>query len=127
MPTSTYQTEFESPVPEQITLRITGLIQDELGVAIPGANLTTLTLTLYNSTTEAVLNLRNASDILGVNGGSVDASGNFTLTLTPADNALLGTGRSEKHIALIVWTYNSGNSTGRFEVIFTVVNVTKGP
>lgn len=122
-----FQTTITETVPEQVSVRITGVIKDEAGNGVPGANLTTLTLTLYDSSTESIINSRNDSDINGVNGGSVDASGNLVMKLSPADNALIGTGDSEKHIALIEWTYNSGADTGRAEVIFTVANLKRAP
>lgn len=122
-----FQTTITETVPEQVSVRITGVIKDEAGNGVPGANLTTLTLTLYDSSTESIINSRNDSDINGVNGGSVDASGNLVMKLSPADNALIGTGDSEKHIALIEWTYNAGADTGRAEVIFTVANLKRAP
>ena len=43
-------------VPEEGTLLITGVVRDELGVAIPGSSLTTMTLTLYDLTSDAIIN-----------------------------------------------------------------------
>ncbi len=112
---------------EKSTPKITAVIKDEDGIVIPGGSLNTLTLTLYDKATDTLLGSRSAQqDILEVNGGSVDGSGNFALQLTAADMAIVTDAvRVETHIALIEWTYNSGLLGNKKNIIFKVVNLNR--
>ncbi len=79
--------------------------------AIAKAALATVTATLYDETTGAVINSRNDQDILDANGCVVDASGNLTLRLQPLDNVLVGSpdvDDHETHILRIQWTWDDG-------------------
>lgn len=96
-------------VAERNTLYLQGTVKDEKGQAFQPS---TLTLYLYDRFTDTVINSRNRQDILNANGGTCDASGVWSLTLTPTDNTFVTAGKkSEKHIALIEWTWddNQGN------------------
>lgn len=112
--------------PEQATAVLTGTIGDtsKPPVPIPGSALTSLTLTLYRKGAPVgsdIINARDDMDILGVNGGSVDANGVLTLILDPEDMPMLNASvTKETHVALLTWTYNSGATTGRAEVFFPV-------
>lgn len=111
---------------EKATTRVTAKITDEAAAALGSAALNTLTLTLYNFADGAIINSRNQQSILNANGGVVDASGNLTLTLAPADMVIVDTGLLlERHVALIEWTYAGGLKTGRQEVELMLRNLTK--
>lgn len=97
-------------------------VQDEDGVAIPGASLSTLTLTLYDQASRQIINGRSAVSVLNANGGTVDSSGNFEMVFDPEDNAFVGTGDQETHVALFRYTYDSGAKAGQQRVFFTVGN-----
>jgi hypothetical protein len=117
------RTVISQTLPEQKTARFTALLKDELGVAIPSSSLNTLTLTLYNKKDLAIINSRNKQSILNTNGGTVDSSGNFTLTLTPSDMIVVRKVQAqEPHIALVEWTYGAGKAGGH-ELEFTVDNL----
>lgn len=120
-------------VNEKCSASYSCVIQDENGTAIPGSSLTTLKLTLYDQASDAIINSRDHQSVLGVdpavlNGGKVDASGNFTLALAPEDNPVVGTpvvNGSERHIAPLEYTYASGAKAGRTEVQIDVANLNK--
>jgi len=114
-------------VAEKTTCRITGALVDEAGVALGSAQLSTLTLTLYALIdTLPVINANTDKDVKNANQGTMDASGIFTLTLAPADNAIQATGAtSETHRALLKWTWASGTKAGAQEIDFRVRNLEK--
>lgn len=115
-----------SIIAEKTTKKLSFVVRDEADVAIPAANLSTLTATLYVKRSGAIINSRNAQSILNANGGTVDSSGNGTLTLTPADNAIVSaTGAEEDHELLIEWTYAAGVKAGKHLIHLRVANLTK--
>ena len=117
---------------ESSTARLTAVVEDETETAIPSASLDTLTLLLYDQrtqiaspgTTGAVINGRNRQSVLNANGGTVDASGNLEMLLSPADNVIIGTGegQSERHVALFEYTYAAGLKSGKEEILIDVFN-----
>jgi hypothetical protein len=116
-------------VKERTTRKFTAVIQDENGTAIPVANLTTVTLTLYEKRAGTIINSRNAQDVKNLNGVTIDSGGNLTWIMDPLDNAIIaatGTPTQEDHVALFVWTYPSGKR-GQYEVLFIVENASKVP
>lgn len=106
-------------------MRLSGSFVDEVGDPIQLADLAALTLTLYEKSSETVINNRNDIDVLNASIGTVDAIGNWTLDLTAADMAILDTNRSkETHVALLEWTYGLSGE-GREEIEFQVYNMRK--
>lgn len=91
---------------------ISGTLTDETGAAVALASLSTLTLTLYDRASDAIINSRNAQSIKNVNGGTFHAtSGAFTLTLSAADNVIVtprAPGTFETHLGLIQATWSAG-------------------
>jgi hypothetical protein len=84
-----------------------------------------LKLSLYLSSTKGIINSRNDQSILNTNGGSLDGSGNFSLTLRALDNAMISSAPFEWHVAEISWVYNTGTDTGRGEIWYKVENFAK--
>jgi hypothetical protein len=118
-----YRVNIKEPKVEGATALIEGKLVDAPGDPIDGTALTTLTLTLYDEDTDEIINSRDDSDIKNTGGGSVDASGNFSLLLAPADMPIqTSSKRREQHIALVEWSYPTGNK-GAQEFAFTVVNL----
>lgn len=118
-----YRTVQDELIPERVSAEISGYLKDPAGAALPGASLTTLVVTLYDRDTGAILNSRNAQDVLNVNGGAVDSAGRLTLQLTPSDTAIVeAAARSQRAAALFVFTWAGGTKTGSHELYFTVVN-----
>lgn len=102
----------------------TATIQDEDSVAIPAASLLTLKCWLYVQSTGTIINSRSDQSVLNANGGTVDSSGNFELTLSPADNEHQGTATTEIHVLLLRYTYNVDRA-GSHEALIQVTDQPK--
>jgi hypothetical protein len=120
------QTITNPVVCKKTTSDLTLQLTDEANVNLPSAQVTTLTLTLYEKKTQAILNSRSAQTILSANGGTLASGGLLTLLLSNLDNALTQqTVSSEDHVALIEWTWASGARYGKKEITFSVINQAK--
>jgi len=123
------QTVLTNKILEKTTPKITAVIKDENGVAIPSTSLDTLTLDFYNMSdnpTFAVINSRTAQNVLNANDVSLDTSGNLTWQMVPLDNAVIDSAlTTEDHRAVFNWTYSGGAKTGRHIIDLTVVNLEK--
>lgn len=100
----------------------TGTLYDTAGVAIPLANISSLTLTLTNARTGAVVNSRNAQNVLNANNVTVNATtGAMSWLIQAADTTMVdGSFSTEDHIAKFVWTYETskvGMHTHRIRLI----------
>lgn len=113
-------------VKEDSTYRITAVLKDEAGVAIPQADLTTVKMWLKHSD-GTVINSRSDVDINNTGPATIDSSGNLVLVLTPDDNPFLGSGVVETHILTIEWTWNAGASKSHAEIHLKVENSTHVP
>lgn len=113
--------------PEKTSQPVLVDVLDENGDPIPSASITTLTLTLYNRITLAIINARNAQNVLNLNGVSVHATnGIATWTMVPADNVIGDdTLAVEDHVALFEWTYAAGAKRGQHEALISIGNSTK--
>jgi len=97
-------------VQEGESANVTGSFQNG-DDAIAKAAILSVTFTLYDEATAAVINGRDGQDILDANGGSITAAGVLTLKLQPADNCVVGSiaaGRLEPHIGRVKWTWTDG-------------------
>lgn len=125
-----YRDTFADRLPERSTARLSWDMKDEAGAAILEANLTTLTLTLYNASDLAIINSVNAVNIKNAGRGAIDGTGKLTLTLEPLDNQIVSTPvpLEETHILLIQGTYGTaGLKVLRHEVEIIVRNLDKVP
>jgi len=94
-------------------------------VDLTKAQILTLTMTLFDLSTEAVINSRNAVNVKDANGGTVSTAGVLTMKLDPDDQAIVGSGLStgdkETHVIRFDYTWNDGRSrTGRSEYTYDV-------
>ena len=105
------------------TAPFSATIKDDEGVAIPGDDLDTLTLTLYEYATGAVINNRNALDVLNANDGTVSPGGVLAFLLTADDNVAVAAavGRREAHVIMLDYTWDT-TKAGRHEVVFDLTN-----
>ena len=87
----------------------TGTLLDVAGVAIPLANIASLTLTLTDAKTGVVINSRNAQNVLNANNVTVNSTtGAMQWLVQVADTALYDTNSSiEDHVAKFTWTYET--------------------
>lgn len=92
------------------TVMVQGQLVDELGAGIPAAQLTSLTLSIVDTLTGAVVNGVQQVNILNIGRGSVDALGNLTIRLLPADTSLASEpGAQQLQRSLIIdWSYAAG-------------------
>jgi hypothetical protein len=87
----------------------TGTLLDAAGVAIPLANINSVTLTLTNAATGAVVNSRNSQNVLNSNNVTIHAtSGALTWLIQPGDTELVDSSAAyEEHIAELTWVYET--------------------
>ena len=108
---------------------------DEDGELLVPVSLSTLTLTLYDKSTDAIINSRDDQSVLNANGGTLystlqtdaeDNEYNFAWNSDPADSPIVTAGsETEVHVALFEWTY--GAEAGSHQVYIRVVNLNKRP
>jgi hypothetical protein len=110
------------PFRQRDTIILTAVLRDEFGIGIPGPNLDTAELTLYNEVDPYdIINARDGVDITA----NIDAAGVFSFELSPDDMDIVDEDElTEKHRALIEWTYDGGKR-GSAEVQILVRNVLK--
>lgn len=86
------------------------VLLDENDATVAPAQLSSLTLTLTDRATGAVINSRAGVSVLNANGGTLDISGNFYMQFTALDNQIVSTSspQVEVHVALFQWTFGSG-------------------
>jgi len=121
----THRTVFNEQIPELTTPRITFQIVDEAGT---GFEPSTLTLTLYNVKTGAMLNSRDHQNVVDAAGVTVDAQGQVVWQTSAEDMAILvATESLEVHVALLEWSWSLGTKHGKHELEFHVRNLTEVP
>lgn len=110
----------DAAIPEGSTRVYGCTLLDHAGAPIPLAQISTLTLTLVDIATGTVI--RNALNVLNVNGGSVElTSGAFEYVLSGNDVKIFGSGVHEKRLATFSLTYASG--VEHHELSFYVENL----
>ena len=111
------------PIDEKETGRYTATVVGSDGVTpLPGATLTTLTLTLYaikQDGTDQVI--RNHVNALNANNVTVDAAGLLVWLVQVTDTTMVEAIPFERHIALFEWTWPTG--AGKHEVVLLVRNL----
>jgi hypothetical protein len=107
----------------------TATLEDSSGTAIPLANLTTITLTLYDVASGDIINSRNDQNVLNQNNITIHAtSGLLTWTMQAADNAILDDDLDwEHHRALFEFVFSGTGSPGKHEGNFMIRNLSKVP
>ena len=129
------RTVIAAPINEGSTPKITGVLKNKAGAAIPVSQLTTLTLPLYNidDTAYPIINSRDNQDVKNTNRCTIDESGNLAWTLAPEDaviktpSALTLQKPYETHRAVFKWTYteDSLSQVGSHIIEFKVRNLEK--
>jgi len=87
-------------------------LRDLSGTVIASADIVSLTLTLYDKSSDVILNSRNAVDALNANDVTVGSTdGLLTWDIQPDDNTIYDSnivaGRSEVHVARFTLTYDT--------------------
>ncbi|MGH7510891.1 MAG: hypothetical protein ACREMZ_15670 [Gemmatimonadales bacterium] len=97
------------------------------GQPVPGSELVSMTLKLYDVATNGDINGHSGTNILNTNGGAIDEAGNWEMALKPADNPVVTDANpTEAHIALIEWS-RGADDAGKHVVVLTVGNISKVP
>lgn len=103
------------------TLLYTAQLVDPNYNPIAGSALNTLVLTIADTMTGAIINNCQDVNILNTGRGTIDESGNLTITLSSADTAMSETPAPQVQRSLIYdWTYNGGQATGRHQANFVL-------
>ena len=109
LPPTTILEGEDNLVPEGTSHRYRADLVDEDGVAIQVAAITAITGWLKVHATNAVVNGRNAVNLLNVNGGSlVDVGGGvlrFFWQFDPADAVVVGSDQLERHRITVRFAY----------------------
>lgn len=118
---------------ENTGAKYTATIKDADGNALALADLGTMTLTLYDVSSDAVINSRSKQDVKNVNDVTIAAlGGSLTWLLQAADNPIVsGTAtliqKRQHHRALFEYTHNGDGSPGKHELDIYVLNLGKVP
>ena len=113
---STFLTEEDS------TSTYRAKLVDENDVPIPGSDITSITVTLYDDTSKDIINSRDKSTV----GLSVDSNGQLVWLMTKEDNPILEDNfYEEKHRSLFEFTWAGGARNGEHEVSIRVRNFEK--
>jgi hypothetical protein len=67
---------------------ITGQLKDVNGIVVPGSRFTSVTLTIIDTASGAVINGVQNVDILNTGRGVIDNQGNLTITLLSSDTSM---------------------------------------
>jgi hypothetical protein len=113
------------PVANGSTPFLNAQFVDKDGVTpIPAAVLTTLTLSIVDTGSKAIVNGVSARPILNADRGTVDNQGNLTIALQALDTALLNAADEQEFRSLVIdWTYNAGANVGRCQVNFVIAGL----
>ena len=111
-----------SPVGSGTTPEFTFNLVDGNGNPISGAALQTLTLTIADTLTSAVINAVEQVNILNTGRGTIDSLGNLAITLEAADTALpeMPVPTQVPRSLMIYWTYNGSTSNGWHQCNFFI-------
>ncbi len=98
-------------------------IVDQFGAGIPATSFTLLTLSIVDSLTGLIINGVDRVNILNVGRGTIDATGNLTITLQAGDTDMSEVpGAPQVQRSMIIdWTYNPDSFVGRHQVNFTLL------
>ncbi len=116
-------------IAEKTRQRLDFIVRDDARVVIPGANLDEVKLTLYNESDGAIINARNAVDVLLSGELTVSALGVGVMTFKPDDMVIVGTApvpSQELHVAQFDYKWDAdAEKVGRHQVRLQVVNLLK--
>lgn len=114
-------------------------LKDETGAVLNGTALDSLTLTVHDTKTLQIVNSRNAQDVLNKNGVAVYATlqsliidgvtktYNLSWTISPLDNVMLGSAKTENRTALFVAKWASGAKACTHKLTWTITNLALYP
>ena len=96
-------------IAEGDTPSISFQLVDESGVGVPTTSIDSALMTVYEDGNSAIVNSQSGTDVHNLNGGTIDASGNFLYSMVTGDTAIVSTrtreGQTECHIFKFVFVY----------------------
>lgn len=112
---------------EGSTATLAAILKSDTGAILGADDLSSLTVTLYDERSGAVINGCSDRNILGQNGGEFDGN-EFKLTLSSDDLTIPGPHRvqNQNFVLFFKWTYNGGAKAGKQEIVLSVKNFLKG-
>jgi len=118
-------------IPEGASADGSALLKDQAGNPITQVMIDSLVGTLFDEKSGDILNGRDHVDVFTAFDGEVSGSGELTLKLTGADNAIVDDTRDvEMHVLLLEWTWTDPDAVtrdGKAEIAFLVRNLAKVP
>ena len=118
---------------ENTGAKYTATITDADGNALPLADLGTITLTLYDVGSDAIINSRDKQNVKNTNDVTIAATGGLlTWLLQDVDNPIVAGTTTliqtrQHHRALFEYTYSGDGSPGKHEFNIYVLNLGKVP
>lgn len=110
---------------ENTTSKVSGVLVDEIGGGVGIPVVTALVVSLMNRATGAYINSRDHVNVLNMNGGSLDGSGNFAWVMSPGDNVIIDDALDfEVHTVLLEFTYGDGRQ-GKKLIDIAVQNIVR--
>jgi hypothetical protein len=108
----------------------TATLKDADGTVIPLANISSMTLTLYDVNSDDIINSREDQDVLNDNDVTIHAtSGLLTWEMQADDNPIISTtirvGKREQHKALFEYAGSFAASPGKHVADIRVLNLGK--
>lgn len=108
------------PIPAGASARFTAQLVDLHGNPLSGDAISSLTLTLADSKTGAIINSVEDQPVLNVNRGAVTEDGHVEIILTPQDTMISGNNRVWRSI-ILQWAWSGSSLRGRHEARFPIV------
>ncbi len=101
-------------------------VRGELNRPVPGSDFTSVTLTLYDTTTNT--KIRDAVDVLQQNDVTIDEDGWMRWNMQPSDNVIVSVDHgTEVHVALFEFKWALGEKAFLVELQFNVRVVQNAP
>lgn len=111
MPTAAAAIAALGTVNERCSGSLTGTVVDHEGEGLDPGDLATLTLTIYEEVTSAVINGVENVNILNADRGELASGGALTVELEPDDQECVTAADVEAHLIQIAWTWPAVSPT----------------
>lgn len=95
---------------EKTSAKYSCVLTDQSGTPIGSGVVSTLKATLQTDD-GTIINSRSAQSVLNTNGGTLDSSGNFALTLSAADTVVSGAAKLQRRLLTLDVVFSSGTLT----------------
>jgi len=103
-------------IDEGTTPILSAVITNETRTRLAASDLTSVTLTYFDARSKAIINSRNAQNILNANSVTVDSNGNLLWFLLAADTAAVDPAADEpvrRLTARFIWKWNDTGGRAR--------------